>query len=113
MPRPQVQLDALTPGQLAKRWGIGVDRARRLVENGLIPAAFRIPSVGRYGETIKIPLASIVQAEQEWAIDPTGGATSHPKPRRRRGNSPPTLEHFPELAIRPAPDAVSHGGVQC
>ena len=68
MPRPQTQLEALTPGQLAKRWGIGVDRVRRLVDSGQIPGAFRIPGVGRYGEAIKIPLAAVIEREQEWAI---------------------------------------------
>ena len=38
MPRPQTQLDALSPGQLAKRWGLAVDRVRRLIESGPIPA---------------------------------------------------------------------------
>lgn len=78
MPRPQTQLEALTPGQLAKRWGISADRARSLAESGQIPGAFRIPSVGRYGETIKIPLAAVLETEREWAIAPKGG-----EPRRK------------------------------
>lgn len=104
MPRPQTQLEALTPGQLAKRWGISLDRARRLAESGQIPGAFRIPSVGRYGETIKIPLAAVLEREQEWAIVPKGGEPRR-KPRQRHGGSPP-LKHFPELRpASPEPDA--------
>jgi hypothetical protein len=38
MPRPQTQLDALSPGQLAKRWGLAVDRVRQLIESGKIVA---------------------------------------------------------------------------
>ena len=112
MPRSRVSCEALSPGQLARRWGLAVDRVRRLIESGRLPGAFRVPAAGRYGEAIRIPLASVVQAEQEWAIDLTGELALHPKPRRRRGNSPPTLKHFPELATRPEPDAASHGGVQ-
>ena len=112
MPRARISCEALSPGQLARRWGLAVDRVRRLIESGRLPGAFKVPAAGRYGEAIRIPLASIVQAEQEWAIGPTGDSTPHPKPRRRRGNSPPTLKHFPELAIRPVPDAASHGGAQ-
>ena len=36
MPRPQTQLDALSPGQLAKRWGLAVDRVRQPIESGQI-----------------------------------------------------------------------------
>jgi hypothetical protein len=98
MARPQTQLEALSPGQLAKRWGLGVDRVRQLVTSGHIPGAFRIPAAGRYGETIKIPLAAVLEREQEWAI-----ASKDGEPRRKRRQQPdgsPALRHFPEL--RPA-----------
>lgn len=104
MPRPPTQLEALSPGQLARRWGIGVDRVRRLVESGKIPGAFRIPAVGRYGEAVKIPLAAVLEQEQEWAITPMDNVAPHRKPRGRRGDSPPTLRHFPELNHVPEPD---------
>ena len=70
MPRSRVSCEALSPGQLARRWGLAVDRVRRLIESGRLPGAFKVPAAGRYGEAIRIPLASIVQAEQEWAIGP-------------------------------------------
>ena len=72
MPRPQTQPDALSPGQLARRWGLAVDRVRRLIESGHVPGAFKIPAAGRYGETIRIPLAAVLQAVREWAISPAG-----------------------------------------
>jgi hypothetical protein len=104
LPRPQTQIEALTPGQLAKRWGISADRARRLVESGQISGAFRIPSVGRYGEAIKIPMVAVIQMEQAWAIVPTDSKPLR-KPRGGRSSSPP-LKHFPELRRAPAaPDA--------
>ena len=112
MPRPQTQLEAMTPGQLAKRWGVSVARVRNLVESGRIPGAFRIPSVGRYGETVKIPLASILHVEQQWAIDPQNADFALQKRRGRRNSSPPTLKHFPELAANPVPDAACRGGAQ-
>ncbi len=112
MARPHAQLDALTPGQLAKRWDIGADRARRLVESGKIPGAFRIPSVGRYGETTKIPLVAVMEIEQEWAIVPSENGP-HRTLRRRRSGSPP-LKHFPELRhASPEPDVESPSGDRC
>jgi hypothetical protein len=65
MPRPRTQLEALTPGQLARRWGLGVDRVRQLIQEGELPGAFRVPSAGRYGEAIRVPLATVVQARTE------------------------------------------------
>jgi hypothetical protein len=113
MPRPRAQPEALSPGQLARRWGLAVNRVRQLIETGCLPGAFKVPSAGRYGEAVRIPLASIVQAEQEWAIDQTGSSTFYPKPRKRRGSMPPVLKHFPELATPPEPDAASRGDAQC
>jgi len=111
MPRSRTKCESLTPGQLAKRWGISADRARRLVESGQIPDAFRIPSVGRYGETIKVPLFAVIQAEQDWAVSPAGSEPSR-KLRSRRNGSPP-LKHFPELRhASPEPDAECPGDVQ-
>ena len=104
MPRPQTQLDAMTPGQLAKRWGVSVARVRNLVESGRIPGAFRIPSVGRFGETVKIPVSSVVEVEQRWTIAPID-ATTHTQRRNRRNGHSPSLKHFPELNAQPEPDA--------
>ncbi len=38
MPRQRTQLDALSVGQLAERWGLAVERVRRLIESGQILA---------------------------------------------------------------------------
>jgi len=104
MPRQQTQLEALTSGQLARRWGVSVARVRVLIESGRIPGTFRIPAVGRYGATVKIPMASILQKEQEWAIVPTDCDSPRRRPIRRNG-TPPRLKHFPELNAHPEPDA--------
>lgn len=104
MPRQQTQLEALTPGQLARRWGVSAARVRVLVASGRIPGSFRIPAVGRYGATVKIPMASILQKEQEWAIAPVDCGSPRPRSRRRNGSTP-RLKHFPELNAQPEPDA--------
>ena len=97
MPRQRTRPETLTPGQLAKRWGVSVDRFRGLLECGEITGAFRIPSAGRYGEAIKIPLASVLEVEKRWAIGSPDVPSAPKKPRRRLGSSPPRLKHFPEL----------------
>jgi hypothetical protein len=89
---------ALTVGQLAKRWGISTNRVRQLVEGGYLPGVFMIPSAGRYGTTLKIPLATVIQVERKnWALLLKGEQAS-PKPRRRPCDSNPALRHFPALA---------------
>ncbi len=53
MPRPQTQLDALSPGQLAKRWGLAVDRVRRLIESGSIRAeSMQTAMIGKCDEVM-------------------------------------------------------------
>ncbi|MCA9213370.1 MAG: helix-turn-helix domain-containing protein [Planctomycetales bacterium] len=86
---------ALSVGQVAKRWGIGRDRVRQLVDGGHLPGAFCIPSAGKYGETLKIPLTSIMAAEERWqTIAPPVDAAPLPKPRRTGDGH---LRHFPEF----------------
>jgi hypothetical protein len=89
------QRSAFSLGQLAARWGIGVDRVRQLVETGELEGAFRLPSAGKYSCTIRIPLESVELAESAWAIDPSEVRlpmqTLPSKPRT------PGLGHFPEL----------------
>jgi len=95
------QRGSLSVGQLARRWGLGVERVKRLVESGSLPGSFRVPSVGKYGEAIRIPLSTVIQAEQEWAIpEPRHGPTDTlPRGGRRRGHR--SLTHFPELNREP------------
>ncbi len=110
MPRPKTQVEAFTPGQLAKRWGIGVDRVRALVDAGRLTGAFRIPSAGKYGEAVKIPADTVERAEQDWQVSP---ASSPKRPPSRRGrNSCPALRNFPELATTPEPGAGCPEGAQ-
>jgi hypothetical protein len=102
MPRSKTNCETLTIGQLARRWGISRDHARQLVDAGYLPGAFKIPSAGRYGATVKIPLASVIQAETEdWLLMPVGKTTAKPKPLRRGGDSGPALRHFPKLRAMP------------
>lgn len=103
MPRTATQPGALTIGQLAKRWGVSGDRVRQLLECGLLPEAFRIPSAGCYGDTVKIPLSAVLQAETEWRIIPATGTVKR-KRDRRNGRLEAGLRHFPELSPNPEPD---------
>ena len=97
MPRPQPQCQTLTIGQLAKRWGVSADRVRKLVLGGQLPGAFTIPSAGRYGATVKVPLATVLQVEAEdWAVAPAKQG-ARPKRPRRGGDSGPAFRHFPKL----------------
>ena len=99
----------MTIGQLAQRWTVGTGRVQSLVLAGRVPGAFTIPSSGRYGETVKIPLASVLLVEQEWAIIPQNGLPSKPRQQRRRNGHPPKLKHFPELQAEPGDDAECPG----
>jgi len=98
MARSATQRGALSIGQLARRWGLGADRVRRLVENGLLPGSFKVPSAGKYGEAVRIPLSTIQQAEKQWAISDHGQVQMDRLPRRRRRGSRPKLTHLPELS---------------
>jgi hypothetical protein len=103
MPRPKTQCETLTIGQLAKRWSIGRDHARGLVDHNTIRGVFTIPSAGRYGKAIRIPLASVLLAEREWGDSSDGNYPPNspcPRPRRSNGGSP-RLKHFPELNTEP------------
>lgn len=98
MPRSKEDCQTLTVGQLARRWGISRDHVRQIIDEGRLPGVFRIPSAGRYGEAVKIPLASVVKAETEdWAVAPESSKAG-PKRRPRKGDSGPALRHFPHLA---------------
>jgi len=112
MPPPRTKCEAVSIGQLAKRWGVSANRVRGLVETGQLPGAFKVPSVGRYGAAVKIPLATVLQAEQDWAVVPEEEAAIRRKRHSRRGGSPPALKHFPELMSNPVPAAGCHGDAQ-
>jgi hypothetical protein len=101
MRRPRTKLEALSIGQLAHRWGVGPDRVRGLVESGKLPGAFRIPSVGRFGAAIKVPLATVLQVEQDWAVVPRDASSRRHRETRQRANSMAMLQHLPELMASP------------
>lgn len=57
-----------------------------------------MPSAGKYGEAIRIPLSAILQAEKDWAIPNDLYTQRDRPPRRNRRDSLPELTHFPELS---------------
>lgn len=88
----------LTVGQVAKRWSVAVERVRQLVAAGYLPGAFVIPSAGRYGETVKIPLAVVEAAEERWRLVPVAREAAKPVPPTRGSSA---LKHFPDLTLEP------------
>lgn len=88
---------ALSVGQLAKRWGVGIERIRLLISTAKLPGAFEIPSSGRFGKSVRIPLETVLEAEEEWAV--TNEASSKASIRARRRTQPvcDQSRHFPEL----------------
>ena len=86
-------------GQVAKRWKISPERVRQLIDNGVLAGAFEIPSAGRFGKALRIPLEAVLAAEQQWAIA-SSPASSIKRPRRR-SSSQLALKHFPELSGGP------------
>jgi hypothetical protein len=102
MPRTSTTCQALTIGNLAKRWGISRDHVRQIIEDGHLEGVFSIPSAGRYGAVTKIPLASVVQAEtDDWVVERKKTEYARPKAPRRRDDSGPALKHFPKLRASP------------
>jgi hypothetical protein len=97
MPRPKTQCEALTVGQLAKRWGIGREYARDLADQEEILEAFTIPSAGCHGRTTRIPLAAVLTAQQHWANHPEDNPLLKRRQRRQPNGHCPNLRHFPEL----------------
>jgi hypothetical protein len=108
MARGRPPLQTLSVGQLARRWGVSVDRVRQMVAGGLLAGSFTIPSAGRYGTTLRIPLDTVLRAEEDWAVVPQP-AKARPKPRRHGDDSGPALRHFPKLAPTDPPGGESPG----
>jgi hypothetical protein len=85
---------ALSVSALAKRWGCGVERIHAMVRSGLIPGAFQVPSCGRYGKTIRIPIDAILRVEAKWTI---AAQTFETEVKNRTVRKVPAPTHFPEL----------------
>lgn len=83
-------------GQVAKRWGISPERVRQLIDAGNLGGAFRIPSAGRFGKALRIPVETILAAEKEWTVTPS--LTNGFKRPRSRTSNELAFRHFPELA---------------
>jgi len=91
--------ESLSVGQLAVRWALSSDRIHRLIDAGKLPGAFRVPSAGRYGEAVRIPLSSVEAAETKWSIAPNATIAERPPPRPTSPS--PLMKHFPELNHEP------------
>jgi hypothetical protein len=74
-------LDTLTVSQLAQRWHVDPSRIHALIRAGFFPTAFRIPSAGRFGETVKIQTVE----------------TERPKRRKQGAVVTGGYRNFPEL----------------
>lgn len=88
------EFETVTIGELARRWHVDPSRITALIADGCFPGAFRIPSAGRFGETVKIPLSDVREAQRQWTIQ--SDTTSHQirQPQRPAGSP---LRNFPEL----------------
>lgn len=94
---------SLTISELARRWQVSRDRVREMVHAGKLHGAFVLPSAGRYGASIKVPLQSVIEAEARWQI---GASLNDPVKSERRKPAPTLhLQHFPELLAATEPAA--------
>lgn len=96
----------LTIGQLATRWSVSPERIRGLIDAGLLDA-FQIPSAGRYGATVKIPMAAVQSAEQSWEITPR---STRREPPREQGGSKSGLNHLADFVAGQSSDESLEGG---
>jgi hypothetical protein len=112
MPRPKPQCETLTISQLAKRWHIDRAYARDLAEQEEILEAFTLPSTGRHGKAVRIPIASVLQAQRHWANHPEDNPLLKRQRRRPTNGHSQKLKHFPELQAEPGDDAECPGDDQ-
>lgn len=84
----------MTIAQLARRWSVSRQGIRAMIDHGRIPGAFRVPSVGRYGASIRIPEDEIVELEKRWEI---ASCSEGRREKSQRKSVPTSLIHFPEL----------------
>jgi len=103
----------MTIGQVAKRWGVSRGRVQSLVDDGDLRGAFLIPSSGRYGETLKIPYESVLEAEAEWSVNAGDRNKSWKRQPITHKGSRPSLKHFPELDVSPESPVDTHEVEQC
>ena len=88
--------ECLSIGQLARRWGVSPERIKQLIAAGKLGGSFKVPSAGRYGAAIRIPMDHIRLAERQWLISAT--AKSQPRTESISQVHPHrAVDHFPEL----------------
>ena len=92
---------SVSVGKLANRWGVSVDRIRSLIQKGLLEA-FEIPSSGRFGQTIRISVRAVRQAELHWRLEACQERLTR---QRVRNTKNAVLRHFPDLKTSPVLDA--------
>ena len=102
MPRHSSSRTTYSIGQLAKRWGVSAERIRHLIRAGKLSGCFEIPSAGKYGRAIRIPIQSVCEVEAIWGMTPS--ISQETAKRRKRADKVLTLKHFPELASLSEPD---------
>ena len=96
--------ETISISALAKRWGFGVERVRSMIRAGMIPGAFAVPSCGRYGKAIRIPLSQVRELEANWRIVPMSANAAPSRRKAAQGRS-----HFPELTSEPDAESPSDG----
>lgn len=90
-----MKIEFLSITELANRWNVSRERVKAMVNHGLLPGTVILPSAGRFGTAVKIPLCEIMELETQWQV----GSKSPKSPQRIRAvrSVAPRLEHFPEL----------------
>ena len=94
MATPKNNRATLSVRQLAQRWGVGEGRIRTLIETGHL-SAFTVPAAGAYGETVRISLQTVEEAEKLWMNQ--SSATPR-RSKRSRNSKQSRLTHFPEFS---------------
>lgn len=109
MSRQKTQCEALSVGQLARKWGVAIRRIHKLINKKKIPGVFEIPATDGYKATVRIPVKSVQLVQRTWLI--TQDEETHPHRRRRLPPDQRLLKkHLPELLL-PEHDSESHEDV--
>lgn len=80
MPRDTVEVQTFSVGQLARRWRVDRARVHALIRAGKLEA-FTLPSAGRFGAVLRVPVAAVVTLE-------TAGLPAPRPSARSRGAGP-------------------------
>lgn len=64
-----MKIEFLSITELANRWNVSRERVKAMVNHGILPGAVVIPSAGRFGKAVKIPLWEVMELEAEWQVE--------------------------------------------